>query len=98
MQTTMKDDYDRHSTIQRSVVELAYPMLRFAAGEIKSQPAVTFVDYGCSEGANSVLAMDTALQALWGKNAEQPVSVIHNDQYKNNFNRLFQNLYDDHGA
>jgi SAM dependent carboxyl methyltransferase len=98
MQATMKNEgfYDNHSSIQRSVIEVAEPLIRYAAQSISlpsGQAPITIVDYGASEGANSVAAVNFALETIWQRKYEQIVKVIHEDQPQNNFNRLFENVY-----
>jgi hypothetical protein len=98
MQATMKDEgfYDHHSTIQRSVIEVAEPLIRYAAENISldsGHEPTTIVDYGASEGGNSIAAVTFALETIWQRKNEQTVRVIHEDQPQNNFNRLFENIY-----
>src|ERR1700733_3166711 len=98
MQATMRDEgfYDNHSSIQRSVLEVAEPLIRYAAESISlgsGHEPTTIVDYGASEGSNSVAAVNFALETIWLRKTDQPVRVIHEDQPQNNFNKLFENVY-----
>ena len=53
---------------------------------------ITVADYGCSEGSNSLLAIDHAVAKLCARGAVVPICAIFNDIASNNFNRLFENL------
>ncbi len=86
--------YDSHSEYQRRVA--ASGSERLAALVTGMEPIdvdpFTIVDYGCSEGANSVVAIGGALRALRTRAADTTVVTVHNDLPTNDFNTLFRNL------
>lgn len=88
--------YDAHSTLQRRAIESVAPLIAQAI-EKTPLPAVeepfTLVDYGCSEGRNSMVAMQYAVEALRKRLSNQCVRIVHNDLPTNNFNGLFHNLW-----
>jgi len=86
--------YDSHSEYQRRVAasgSQALVALITKMGPVGADP-FTIVDYGCSEGANSVAAIGEALRALRQLSGETMVVAIHNDLPTNDFNALFRNL------
>jgi SAM dependent carboxyl methyltransferase len=89
--------YDQHSSYQRVTVEALLPWIDQAvAGMALPDEGRTFTvaDYGCSEGANSILAVGQVISAFRRRRPAQPVCGIHSDLPSNNFNRLFANLND----
>ena len=52
----------------------------------------TIVDYGCSEGANSIAAVREVLVAVRRRQPDSCVVTVHNDLPSNDFNGLFHNL------
>jgi len=89
--------YDQHSSYQRVTVEALLPWIDQAvAGMALPEEDQTFTaaDYGCSEGANSILAVGRVVSALRQRRPLQAVCGIHADLPSNNFNRLFANLHD----
>ncbi|BAC89880.1 class I SAM-dependent methyltransferase [Gloeobacter violaceus] len=88
--------YDAHSDSQKLALVSAQALI---AGAVRRIPPLTdsrpftIVDYGCSEGRNSLMAVQWALDALAGQEDLQPtICVVHNDLPTNNFNGLFRNL------
>lgn len=98
--TSMKGGgyYDQHSSIQATTNATAIPLIIKAIEEM-DMPAqgrsFTLVDYGSSEGKNSAEAVSQAIDALQEIRADEPISIVHNDLYTNDFNRLFYNVYQD---
>jgi gibberellin A4 carboxyl methyltransferase len=89
--------YDQHSSYQRVTVEalLSWIDQAVAGMTLPDETRVfTVADYGCSEGANSILAVGRVVNALRQRRPVQPVCGIHSDLPTNNFNRLFANLHD----
>ncbi|MBI2823199.1 MAG: cyclopropane-fatty-acyl-phospholipid synthase [Planctomycetia bacterium] len=90
--------YDRNSGGQRASIETVLPWVDAAAAAVPlpagSDP-VTIVDYGCSEGRNSILVANRIADCLRRRNAAQSVRPIFADVPTNNFNQLFRNLEDD---
>jgi SAM dependent carboxyl methyltransferase len=54
----------------------------------------SLIDYGCSLGANSVLAMSRLIQYLHEKKSINTFNAYHNDLPSNDFNALLKNLCD----
>ena len=52
----------------------------------------SIVDYGCSLGANSILAMSRLIQYIHAHKSISHFSVYHNDLPTNDFNALLKNL------
>jgi len=87
--------YDSHSEYQRRVAASGSDRLAAlvaSMGPIAVDP-FTIVDYGCAEGANSVVAIGGALRALRTRAADTTVVTVHNDLPTNDFNALFRNLF-----
>ncbi len=92
----MKGDgfYDRNSSPQMAAVAAVLPWLEDAVAQMDlsgSSAPVMVVDYGCSEGRNSLAAMRRIIAALRAR-TPRPIQVIHSDLPTNNFNQLFVNL------
>lgn len=97
LMTRMRGDglYDANSDMQRCILEAASPLIDYAAVRtpIPSERTFTIVDYGCSEGRNSVDSVKKIIRCVRNRNNDAWISVLHNDLPRNNFNRLFENLY-----
>jgi gibberellin A4 carboxyl methyltransferase len=92
----MKGDgfYDRHSSPQFAAIAAVLPWLEHAVGRMDLSRAATpivVVDYGCSEGRNSIAAMQEIVAAL-RRRTPRPIQIVHSDLPTNNFNQLFLNL------
>jgi hypothetical protein len=91
--------YNKHAQPQASGACLALPFLESAARKIVADPTdqpIVIVDYGSSQGKNSLIPMRAAirtLRSLAGPN--RPILVFHVDQPSNDFNSLFQVLHSD---
>src|SRR3546814_3526569 len=58
-----------------------------------------FVEYGCSQGRNSMAPMRAAIEALRVRTGEdRAVEVVHTDLPSNDFTSLFTTLDDDPGS
>lgn len=87
--------YDRHSSGQRSSIEALLPWVDRAAAEVQlpsDSSAITLVDYGCSEGRNSMFVLGRAADALRARGADHPMVGVFSDLASNNFNQVFANL------
>lgn len=86
--------YNRNSRLQAANLASALPLLAEAAARLRRRPApITLVDYGASQGRNSMLPVSAAIDALRGSNHQQkPVEVFHVDLPDNDFNSLFAAL------
>lgn len=85
--------YDANSRTQWNAIEAVLPMLDNAAARfpLQDEGVITFVDYGCSEGRNSVAVMARALETALPRTA-LPLQTVHSDLPTNDFGTLFQNL------
>lgn len=88
--------YNRNSRLQASGIAKALPFLEAAvqkvALEAGTQPVV-LADYGCSQGANSLLPMEVAIRNLRSRLQNgRAISVFHVDQPLNDFNCLIEVL------
>src|SRR5262245_43828336 len=94
--TGMKGDgfYDRHSSPQWAAISAVLPWIEEAVGRADladGQAPIVLVDYGCSEGRNSIEALRKLVDAVW-KKTTRPIQTVHSDLPTNNFNQLFVNL------
>ena len=87
--------YDNHSGTQAQVIERVLPLVEAAAAALPHPPAtqpVVIVDYGCSEGRNSIRITEHAAQVICKRRPDESVAIYFNDLFTNNFNTLFKNL------
>lgn len=90
--------YNRHAKIQASGVALAQ---RHLARAIETMPLdcegpIVIVDYGSSQGKNSLGPMRTAIEAIRRRvGGERPILVYHEDLPINDFNALLDVLHND---
>ncbi len=94
--TGMKGEgfYDQHSSPQFAAISTVLPWLEAAVGEMiwpDSPSPIVVVDYACSEGRNSIAAMQQIANAI-REQTSRPIQVVHSDLHTNNFNQLFINL------
>jgi len=85
--------YDAHSAFQAKVAATGQALLEQAVAAIKLRAgsAATLVDYGCSEGRNSLTMIASALALLEGHEASSFL-VLHNDLPSNDWSGLACNL------
>jgi len=79
----MKGDgfYDRNSSPQMAAVAAVLPWLEDAVAEMElsdSPSPVVVVDFGCSEGRNSIAAIRRIIAALRAR-TPRPIQTIHSD-------------------
>jgi hypothetical protein len=90
--------YNRHSALQKANLQSAIPLLQEAAGSIpidEKRPIVV-VDYGSSQGRNSLLPIRTAIDGLRTRVGEAtPIEIFHTDLPSNDFTSLFVTLDSD---
>lgn len=96
----MKGDgfYDGNSDLQRRIIQSVLPLLQKAAGQVPppaNSAPYTLVDYGCSEGSNSIFTMKLTIDIVRSIYPHLGFMVVHNDLPANNFNRLFSALQSD---
>jgi hypothetical protein len=93
--------YDRHSSLQRASFDAYAGWIPEAVGRMplpaEPQP-ITIADYGCSEGQNSIHALNIVTAAVRACRPRQAICAIHTDLPTNNFNQLFRNLHDPSAA
>ena len=87
--------YDEHSSGQRSSIEILLPWIEAAARGVDlpagSSP-IQIVDYGCSEGRNSLLVLGRAADALHQRAPGRAICPVFSDLASNNFNAVLANL------
>lgn len=89
--------YNRHSGLQQANVQTALPLFEAAARDIGGAPSgpLVIVDYGASQGRNSMGPMASAIDALRIRHADRPIQIIHTDLPSNDFTSLFMLLAHD---
>lgn len=90
--------YNRSSRVQASVAAPAIALFEQAAGAVPlaGDGPVVIVDYGASEGRNSLAPISAALEVLRGRmGSARAVSVVHTDLPGNDFSALFRLLQQD---
>src|SRR5260221_10731684 len=94
--------YNRSSLVQAAGSSPAVPLLEKAAQQVSLPAApepVVIVDYGSSEGRNSLIPLSVAIGILRDRiGRERPISVVHTDLPGNDFDALFQMLVSDPGS
>ena len=99
---SMKGDgyYDSHSQVQNVVIRQLIPLVTELIASIPSpapEHEFCIVDYGCSEGKNSIIVIKAAIEAVRKLLPNQLFMVVHEDLPANNFNRLFDQIYNGDG-
>lgn len=87
--------YDSHSQPQRAVNVQALSLIDLAVDALPSPDGggpVTVVDYGCSEGGNSVFVMNEIVRRIASRQAGRSICIVYNDLPTNDFNQLFRNV------
>jgi hypothetical protein len=87
--------YSAHSDAQRAGAAPGLPMLERAAAEVPLPTpgeALTIADFGCAGGANEMIPMAIAIDALRKRRSDLPVEVVHADLPTNDFASLFTRL------
>ena len=91
--------YNLHAAIPANGANLAMPYLESAALSCALPPGtnpVIVVDYGSSQGKNSLAPMGLAIRCLRGRvGNERALMIVHVDQHANDFNTLFDVLNND---
>ena len=88
--------YNRNSAMQAAGIELLIPLWESLCKTV-SLPAThpVIVDYGCSQGRNSMAPMRIAVEELRSRvGMELPIEIIHVDRPSNDFSSLFEALQD----
>jgi hypothetical protein len=88
--------YNAHSRPQHAAGDFALPMLQDAVAALPvpvASEVFTAVDYGSSQGRNSMAPMKAVIEAVRGRTKSvTPVAVIHTDLPGNDFTSLFELL------
>ena len=87
--------YNRASAVQAAGAGPAVPLLEAAATVVPVTAAgpLAIVDYGVSEGRNSMAPIGAAIAVLRGRvGAERAITVFHTDLPDNDFAALFETL------
>ena len=90
--------YNLSSTLQAANLTSAVPLLEEAArsAPIDEGMPLVLVDYGSSQGLNSMLPIGAALDILRARaGPDKPVEVVHTDLPGNDFSALFTLLAED---
>ena len=93
--------YNANASAQAASSVFGLDRVRAAAASAPLGPAgaVTVVDYGASEGLNSLAPVATAVEAVRGARGEaQPVWVFHTDLPGNDFGSLFDTVANHPGS
>ncbi len=94
--------YNRSSRVQAAGSSPALPLFEQAARavELETMPGpIIIVDYGASEGRNSLVPIATAIGALRARvGPERAISVVHTDLPESDFAALFRLLATDSGS
>jgi len=90
----MTDSYDRDSkTQQEDFLRLLGSLLQcINLTSPDHERPYSIIDYGCSSGANSVLAMSRLIQYVHAHKSINTFSAYHNDLPSNDFNALVGNI------
>lgn len=95
----MKGDgfYNRHSAMQATGIAALLPLWEVACQTVViGDGPLTIVDYGCSQGRNSMAPMRAAIKALRSRSGPAvPIEVVHTDLPSNDFSALFEALASD---
>ena len=88
--------YNHHGQLPAAGAALAIPFLARAIGEVPfsaDDESVVIVDYGSSQGKNSLAPMRIAIDAVRARTGkDRAILVYHEDQPSNDFNSLFELL------
>ncbi|MEJ2866681.1 hypothetical protein WCD74_02835 [Actinomycetospora sp. OC33-EN08] len=90
--------YNAHASAQAASATFALDLIREAARTAPPGPdgTVTVVDYGASEGRNSLAPMGAVVETLRETHGEgRPVWVVHTDLPDNDFTSLFRLVVED---
>lgn len=89
--------YNRHSAMQAAGISALLPLWETICGSVAiDEGPLVLVDYGSSQGRNSMLPMSMAIAALRARAGHAvPIEVIHTDLPSNDFASLFEALQSD---
>ena len=89
--------YNQNSSLQDAAIQKILPLWEEVVETASlNDDSVTIVDYGSSEGRNSMIPMRIAVEKVREiKGKETPINVIHTDLPGNDFSALFQTIIED---
>ena len=91
--------YSHNSQVQAAGLSPGLPLVAHAAETVAlaaGPEPIVIVDYGCSEGRNSLGPIATAIKAMRARvDRQRAICVVHNDLPQNDFTTLFQTLASD---
>jgi hypothetical protein len=94
-----KGSYNKHAKLPAGGAALAMPLLERAVQSLELDPEeqhIVIADYGSSQGKNSIVPMQVAIQGLRLRfGANRAISVFHIDQPSNDFTTLIAVLDSD---
>lgn len=84
--------YNRNSSLQAAAIEKVLPLWRRAVENVPlGSSKITIVDYGSSQGVNSMAPIGVAIDVLrHQRSVVEPIEVIHTDLPGNDFSSLFK--------
>lgn len=93
--------YNNYSAMQKRSSAVAVNLLEEATRSVieedsssTQQSPFVVVDYGSSEGGNSIVPMSTVVRVVRQLVPQRPITVIHNDRPTNDFTQLFKTVSD----
>lgn len=88
--------YNRHSAMQAAGIDLLLPLWETVCRAVPATSGLpVIVDYGCSQGRNSMVPLRVAIEQLRTRiGPEVPIEVVHTDLPSNDFSTLFEALQD----
>jgi len=87
-------EYNRHSATQLASIEHVMPWLVEAIGDLPldgGPETIALADFGCSEGRNSIAAMNRLIGAL-RRRTSRPILTVHSDLPTNDYSELMTSL------
>jgi hypothetical protein len=89
--------YNRHSAMQAAGIALLSSIWKSACRTVNIDDGpLTIVDYGSSQGRNSMAPIRLAIEELRKRaGSSVPIEVVHTDLPSNDFSALFEALQDD---
>lgn len=92
--------YNQNSTLQDAAIQKVLPLWReVVETALLQDDSVTIVDYGSSEGRNSMTPLSIAVEKVRKiKGRESPINIIHTDLPGNDFSALFQTIIENQNS
>lgn len=92
--------YNQNSTLQNAAIHKILPLWQEVVETAPlNDDSATIVDYGSSEGRNSMIPLSMAIEKVREiKGSNCPISVIHTDLPGNDFSALFQTIIENENS